>query len=376
MTPRPLRTWILLAAIGMAAYVLVANMLGALFAPYADSTSAPVLLERAPDAADWDALVDLAGVWAMRVGDDPAWAADGLGLAGWSTVPVPGAWENAGFHGLDGTAWLRTTFDLSKPAVARAAGPAFLLLGRIDDADEVWLNGVFVGSTGRMPPHYETASFLFRRYRVPPGVLRAGPNTLAVRVHDAGLEGGILEGPVTLSLPTAANPESVPMVADLSGDWALRLGDGPGLAAPDLDDAGWDRVRVPARWEPQGIDYDGVAWARRAVELSAEDAKRDLVLVLGAVDDLDETFVNGVRVGVTGDMEARQIRGDEWQRERAYRVPPAVLRAGRNVVAVRIYDEFLDGGITRGPVGLMTPEAYARRQALSGGAEPGAGDIR
>ena len=321
---------------------------------------------RAPRARDWTPRLDLAGTWAMRVGDDRAWAADSVGLAGWSTVAVPGAWENAGFHGLDGTAWLRTTFQAT-PDLASGA-PAFLMLGRIDDTDEVWLNGVFVGSTGRPPPHFETASYIFRRYPVPPGVLRPGRNSLAVRVHDAGLEGGILEGPVTLSVPTAANPASVPLVADLAGDWALRLGERAGddpaeIAQPGYDDAAWERVRVPARWEAQGIDYDGVAWTRRPFTL--DDAGRDLVLVMGGVDDLDEAYVNGVRVGATGTILTREVRGDEWQRERAYPVPAEVLRPGQNAVAVRIYDDFLDGGIYRGPVGLMTPEAYAERQALA-----------
>ena len=328
---------------------------------------------RAPSPERWDTLVDLAGTWSLRVGDDRAWSADSLRVDAWSAVAVPGAWENGGFHGLDGTVWLRTAFELS--GAARDAAGAHLLLGRVDDADEVWLNGVFIGSTGRMPPHYETASFIFRRYPVPPGVLRAGTNTLAVRVHDAALEGGIVEGPVALAVPTARNPASVPLVADLAGDWALRLGerasDDPArLAAPGADDAGWERVRVPARWEPQGIDYDGVAWMRRPFTLSAADAAQDLTLVLGAVDDLDETYVNGVLVGQTGDLLTRRVQGDEWQRERAYAVPASVLRAGDNVVAVRVYDGLLDGGITRGPVGLMTPGDYARRDALVTGGAP------
>ena len=327
---------------------------------------------RAPAPEDWTTVADLSGTWAMRVGDDRRWRADSLGLAGWSTVRVPGAWENDGFHGLDGTAWLRTTVTLSDDDFTRSDGAAHLLLGRIDDADEVWINGVFVGSTGRVPPHYETASYVFRDYPVPPGVLRAGANTLALRVHDASLEGGIVEGPVTLSVPTDRNPASVPLVADLSGEWTLRLGDRTDddparIATLDTDDTGWERIRVPARWEPQGIDYDGIAWARRTFSLAPDDAVQDLVLVLGAVDDLDETYVNGVLVGATGDLLTRQVSGWEWQQERAYTVPSAALRAGENVVAVRIYDSLLDGGIHRGPVGLMTPEAYARRRALLAG---------
>ncbi|PAP76599.1 beta galactosidase jelly roll domain-containing protein [Rubrivirga marina] len=319
-----------------------------------------------PSPDDWTTVVDLAGTWDFRIGDARRWASGGAD-AGWDRIAVPGAWEDEGYHGYDGFAWYRTTFTLdAKDADVLRTSP-FLLLGRIDDADEVWLNGEPVGWSGRMPPKYQTAAFGFRIYRLPPALLRTdGPNVLAVRVYDEGLEGGILEGPVALAVPTARNPEGAPVVADLAGDWRFSPGDGD-WAAPDLDDARWDTLRVPATWESQGYPELGhVAWYRKSVRLGADAAEADLVLVLGAIDDLDETFVNGVRVGSTGDVETGQIRGDEWQIERAYPVPASVLREGENVVAVRVIDGMIDGGIYRGPVALMTPEAYAERRRRTG----------
>ena len=329
-------------------------------------TTPDVALPPSPD--DWATVLDLAGPWDFRIGDDPAWAGlEAPGGPGWETVTVPAAWEDQGFFGYDGTAWYRTSFTVdAKTAEALRTAPPHLLLGRIDDVDEVWLNGTRIGGLGQLPPAYKTASFAFRRVRIPGGVLRDGENVLAVRVYDAGLEGGILEGPVALAVPTERNPAGAPFVADLSGTWRFSPGDGD-WAAPGLDDAQWDSLRVPGVWEAQGYrDLGGFGWYRRRVGLEAEAAARDLVLVLGKIDDLDEAFVNGVRVGGTGDLEARRVRGDEWQVERAYRVPADVLRAGENVVAVRVFDGLIDGGIHEGPVALMTPEAYAERRRRMG----------
>jgi len=320
-----------------------------------------------PAPADWRMLVDLAGDWAFRIGDDSTWA----GGTGWDRVAVPGAWEDAGYHGYDGTAWYRTSFVLD-PEAASLAGkaPPFLLLGRIDDVDEVWLNGERLGESGRRPPEaetgataFQTAAFSFRVYRVPSGLLRADrPNDLAVRVFDAELEGGILEGPLALAIPTAANPAGLPVVADLVGVWRFSLGDGL-WADPDLDDTGWATIRVPGTWQGQDFgEPGGFAWYRTRATLSKGDASRDLVLVFGAIDDLDEAFVNGVRVGGTGDLNDPSVQGDEWLRERAYPVPASALRDGENVVAVRVFDGLVEGGIHRGPVALMTPEAYAERR--------------
>ena len=366
MTTRRLLLLALLGAGAWGLYVVADRAVEALWEVFVTENFTQLRPSGTPDARDWTTLVDLRGTWDFRIGDDPAWAATALPEAGgWGRIAVPAAWENEGFHGYDGYGWYRTTFTLDDRAVKSVRDePAFLLLGRIDDTDEVWLNGVYLGRSGRMPPLYATAAFSFRTYRVPPDLLRLdGENVLAVRVYDANLEGGILEGPVSLAVPTDRNPDSAPLLADLAGSWRFRPGDDPAWAAPRFDDADWDSLRVPAVWDTQGYAFDGYGWYRTSVTLSDTEADQDLVLVLGAIDDLDQTFVNGVEVGATGDIDGKQIGGDEWQVERAYPVPRGLLQSGPNVIAVRVYDGIFDGGIYRGPVGLMRPEAYdARRQ--------------
>ncbi|MEM7789163.1 MAG: beta galactosidase jelly roll domain-containing protein [Bacteroidota bacterium] len=390
---RRLLVFVLLGVAFWGLYVLIEPALGAWGGWALPGTDRPTWTEAAgpPDLRDWDVLVDLRGRWDFRIGDDasgtgvtppearfdggdarPAPPADVPGgpEVAWDDIFVPAAWEDEGYFGYDGFAWYRTAFALDDDARKRAEDqPAFLLLGRIDDTDEVWLNGTYLGRGGRMPPLYKTASYAFRTYRVPPDLLRLdGPNTLAIRVYDEGLEGGILEGPVALVVPTAQNPLGAPLVADLAGTWRFHLGDDLGWAEPDADVSRWDSLRVPAMWDAQGYnDYDGFAWYRTTVALGPEAARQDLVLVLGTIDDLDQTFVNGVEVGRTGDLDGMEVEGTEWLVERAYPVPEGLLRAGDNTVAVRVFDVMFDGGIYRGPVGLMTPEAYARRGRRTAG---------
>lgn len=366
---RRLLLLILLGLAAWAAYLVAQPAVEALLratAPETWNDPAPTH-SGTPDPRDWETLVDLRGDWAFRIGDDPTWATPDASSTGWDSVFVPAAWENEGFFGYDGYAWYRTTFSLDAAAQKRTLdAPPFLLLGRIDDADEVWLNGVFLNRGGRMPPLYATASFDFRIYRIPPDLLRTdGDNVLAIRVYDAGLEGGILEGPVALVVPTARNFEHVPMVADLAGTWQFQIGDDPAWAAPDLDASAWPTLRVPGIWEIQGFpDVDGFAWYRTTVALTERQLEGDLRLVLGAVDDIDQAFVNGVQVGSTGDIETQTVNNTDWLIERAYPIPQGVLQAGENVIAVRVFDVMFDGGIYRGPVGLMTAEAYERRQSL------------
>lgn len=366
---RRLLLLILLGLVAWIAYMVAQPAVEALLratAPTSWNEHTPVY-SGAPDPRDWDTLVDLRGDWAFRIGDDSTWAATDTQLTDWDTVFVPAAWENEGFFGYDGFAWYRTSFRLDAAAQKRSTEtPLFLLLGRIDDTDEVWLNGVFLDRGGRMPPFYSTASFDFRIYRIPPDLLRTtGDNALAIRVYDSGLEGGILEGPIALVAPTDRNFEHPSAVADLAGTWRFQPGDDSAWAAPDFDASAWPSLRVPGVWEIQGFqDIDGVAWYRTTVALTERQLESNLMLVFGAIDDIDQAFVNGVQVGSTGDFETLSVNDTDWQIERAYPIPPRVLRAGDNVIAVRVFDVMFDGGIYRGPIALMTAEAYERRQSL------------
>jgi len=112
---------------------------------------------------------------------DGSWKEENYDDTNWDTLAVPGLWETAGYTGMDGIAWYRTTFELT---AEEAAAGAVLGLGMIDDSDEAWINGQRIGATMNQwnAP---------REYRVAAEVLHAGTNHLAVRVTDTGGGGGI-----------------------------------------------------------------------------------------------------------------------------------------------------------------------------------------
>jgi len=140
------------------------------------------------------------------------------------------------------------------------------------------------------------------------------------------------------------DPASEPSLEDLQTRWWARLADvDPGTRAgwssPAHDDSSWERRAVPAVWEEQGLEHDGVVWFRRTVDVPAGWAGRELVLELGSIDDMDTTWFAGVRVG---GLEG----SDHWRTPRAYVVPAELVEGGPTTIAVRVVDTGGAGGLT------------------------------
>jgi hypothetical protein len=117
-------------------------------------------------------------------------------------------------------------------------------------------------------------------------------------------------------------------------------------AKPGFDDSAWAEVELPASWDRLGGEWarsDGEAAFRRTIDLAPELAGREFEIRLGPIDDIDEVWINGVRIGGTG----REAPG-HWAKPRIYRIKPGVLKAGSNLVVVRVVDLFSNGGFTGG----------------------------
>jgi sialate O-acetylesterase len=302
-------------------------------------------------------LVDLRGTWRFEIGDNPRWAEKGFDDSRWAEVFVPSSWEDEGFPGYDGFAWYRRHVTL--PA-EWSGKPLLINLGTIDDVDEVYINGTFVGFKGVMPPDMHTAYSELRAYPIPPGVLKfGGENVIAVRVYDAELAGGIVSGKPGLY----EREEWIEPDLAIESGWKLRQGDDAAWKSPSFDDRSWRRVTVPAFWETQGLKgYDGYGWYRVHFRVPASFAGRHLILLLGKVDDADETYLNGEKIGRTGlfgGSEETYRNRDEFRRLRAYTIPIELLKIDAdNVLAVRVYDGWLHGGIYDGPIGLLSREKF------------------
>ncbi|MAY74291.1 MAG: 9-O-acetylesterase [Phycisphaerae bacterium] len=122
--------------------------------------------------------------------------------------------------------------------------------------------------------------------------------------------------------------------------WAEDIGVDAGWADPSFDDSSWGTMEMPGYIAGALGSFDGIVWLRREIDLSAASEGEPGMLRLKRIDEYDKAYINGVQVGetVVEDGDGRNI-------ERAYEIPKGVLRAGRNVVAVRLMNVRGSGGI-------------------------------
>jgi hypothetical protein len=152
----------------------------------------------------WNVLepdLDLAGQWKFKTGDNKTWAESAFDDSRWQGLKVPLLWDAQGYKDFDGIAWYRVKFKVSDGLARKRL---ILLLGRIDDMDGAYLNGELIGKTGRIRPgltsgDHGTEYQRQRAYAIPMSLLKPNEeNTLAVRVLDVWMHGGIYDGPIGL----------------------------------------------------------------------------------------------------------------------------------------------------------------------------------
>ncbi|WP_165842942.1 sialate O-acetylesterase [Phenylobacterium deserti] len=106
------------------------------------------------------------------------------------------------------------------------------------------------------------------------------------------------------------------------------------------DNAGWKTAPEGfGAWETWGdpdlVGFDGLAWLRTTVDLTAAQARQRASLELGAVADADITWINGVPIG----------SDRMWGPERRYQIPKGVLKAGRNTITMGVFNAWNNGGL-------------------------------
>ncbi|MDN3655148.1 sialate O-acetylesterase [Ferruginibacter paludis] len=126
---------------------------------------------------------------------------------GWQTIAVPGYWEDQGISNLDGVVWYRKEIDVPASMVGK---PAKVFLGRIVDADVLYINGKQVGATTYLYPQ--------RRYPIPSDLLKTGKNIVVVKVTNNAGKGGFVSGkPYCLFTGNDT--------IDLKGYWQYKVGE-------------------------------------------------------------------------------------------------------------------------------------------------------
>jgi len=312
-----------------------------------------------PVKAGWDLQrqIDLRGQWLIEIGDNADFAQLEYDDSKWETITVPGSWENERFPGYNGYAWYRKHFLFPEKM---NTSHLYLKLGKIDDVDEVYLNGHRIGGMGKLPPDYKTAWDEKRRYKLDADLLRIGKeNVIAVRVYDGGGAGGIVRNDVGVY----TRLDILELTLDLSGKWKFAADTTLDCVQPDFDDSHWNEIAVPSVWEKAGYpDLDGIACYRKTIQLPLSAVNDKLVLLLGKINDFDEVYFNGMLIGQKGEFPIGGRTPESHKLdERNYFIPPHLIQPDTdNVIAVRVYDMGKHGGIYEGYVGIATRDAFMR----------------
>ena len=123
----------------------------------------------------------------------------------WQKMNIPGYWADNGLGNVNGVVWFRKEFDIPK----EKSGMTKLLLGRIVNADYVFINGKSVGTTTYLYPP--------RRYLFDSTLLKEGKNVIAIRVINNSGKGGFV---LDKSYKLISGNDSI----DLKGIWKYKLG--------------------------------------------------------------------------------------------------------------------------------------------------------
>lgn len=127
--------------------------------------------------------------------------------------------------------------------------------------------------------------------------------------------------------------------AEWAGLWTKWWHALPGANAepwnPADNSPGWRDAPSPLigyqQWKvPELASFTGMLWYRTTVKLTAQQAAQEATLSLGNVDEIDQTWVNGIGAGSGG---------------RSYTLPRGRLHAGDNLIVVNVLNTYKEGGI-------------------------------
>ncbi|MFC1838641.1 sialate O-acetylesterase [Thermodesulfobacteriota bacterium] len=193
---------------------------------------------------------------------------------------------------------------------------------------------------------YFFAKELFEKYHVPIGLinsalggspaqawlseeaLKAFPEHLetAIKLRDDALIKKIIENDKAVSDEWYNRVDRI--------DKGLQKGRKPWFD-PDLDASKWATMNIPGYWADHELGpVNGVVWFRKEITVPASMTGKPAKLWLGRVVDADTTYVNGKVVGSVTYKYPPRI----------YDIPGDLLKAGKNVITIRVINNSGQGG--------------------------------
>lgn len=149
----------------------------------------------------------------------------------------------------------------------------------------------------------------------------------------------------------ATNEIVIPSIY-LEGEWKFKKGDDLSWKAPGLMDDNWEMVDLPQSWENHSkyTDDNVYGWYRKKIIIPEQWKGNDLIITLGKIDDVDQTYFNGKKIGEKGRFIPNYQTAYDDLRE--YKIPTQFIEFGKeNTISVRVFDAGGNGGIYAGPMG-------------------------
>jgi sialate O-acetylesterase len=275
----------------------------------------------------------------------------GTGIKTIRDVLVGEVWICSGQSNMEWTVNNTKDFELSKTETDPNIR-MFTVVKNASDKLETDVLGSWVPSSPNTVGNFSGVGFafaqrLFRELKVPIGMIHTswGGTPAEAWTSDEMLGSNPITKPIFDRAAAGRKTMEDGMPAYQKGmkEWQTKVlpdflnGGKKEWASPDLDDSDWKVVDMPYQFP---ADFDGTVWVRFNIDLT-NDAKEDSLLDLGAIDDVDQAYVNGVLVGTT-DFTVPNF----YLFPRKYTVPKSLLHKGKNIVAIRIYDAGGGGGFS------------------------------
>lgn len=213
-----------------------------------------------------------------------------------------------------------------------------------------------------------------------------GSTSLTVTVSTLGWTCALgTDGLVQINDPVLPAEENGYAVLDLMGDWHFNpyvaynaegaTGEDTLPTYDDVKEVDWKQWQVVQPglgwWSTDFVNnsmpggvwgyWAGFAWYIREFEVPEGFPLTGLMYDGGMIDEGDETYINGVRIGNYGIPEqgGSYDGSNPWDQERLYKIPDGVLQTGKNVIAVRMFNAYIGGGgWYTGPISIYSASAY------------------
>jgi sialate O-acetylesterase len=157
---------------------------------------------------------------------------------------------------------------------------------------------------------------------------------------------------LSISNKILGSGDNLVLLKSLEGKWQFSIGMNEEWISPKFNDSKWESIKVPSPWEDEGFNgYNGYAFYRKTINISSNYKGRMLYLNMGYIDDVDEVYLNGNKIGSTGSFPPNYSTA--YNAERIYYIPAEYINFdGSNLIAVKVYDSEGEGGIISGDIGL------------------------